>query len=405
MGLRRDRSFALPLGSLASGVLAYVFFAVVTRALGADDAAPVSVLWTLWSFAGAALAFPVQHWVVRTVTAAGGDEHDVRAALPGLGSTVLGVSVLCTLVALLGRDPLFGVGGVGFPVLVGVLVLGSAYVGLVRGVLAGRRRWGAAGLALVAENGVRVVAAGVLLVAGVDSPLLFGVVLVAAQGVGVLWPSTLHLRSRGGGPTGVRWWSFLGGAASGQLLSQLVLTGGPVVLALSGAAPREVTGLFAALALFRAPYTVAVGSVPQLTARFTRQSVAGDAGALTRERWLLGGATLALAAVALPLGGWLGPPLVELVFGADVVAPAAVCGWVAAGSVLALGGLAATALVMAGGSTRALARAWGAGLAAAAVVLLVTERDDTAVAGAFAAAEAAAFLLLVTARRRAGERP
>jgi hypothetical protein len=40
----RDTS-ALAIGSAASGLLAYVFFALVTRALGSATAAPVSVLW------------------------------------------------------------------------------------------------------------------------------------------------------------------------------------------------------------------------------------------------------------------------------------------------------------------------------------------------------------------------
>ena len=38
--------------------------------------------------------------------------------------------------------------------------------------------------------------------------------------------------------------------------------------------------MFAALALFRAPYMVALGSVPQLTLRVTRHSVAGEHAAL-----------------------------------------------------------------------------------------------------------------------------
>ena len=64
-------SGVLAVGSLLNGLLAYVFFATVTRALGAEAAAPVSVLWAYWSFAAAALAFPLQHWAARSVTATG----------------------------------------------------------------------------------------------------------------------------------------------------------------------------------------------------------------------------------------------------------------------------------------------------------------------------------------------
>ena len=48
------RPSPLVLGSAANGLLAYVFFALVTHALGGTRAAPVSVLWSWWSFAAAA---------------------------------------------------------------------------------------------------------------------------------------------------------------------------------------------------------------------------------------------------------------------------------------------------------------------------------------------------------------
>ena len=53
------------------------------------------------------------------------------------------------------------------------------------------------------------------------------------------------------------------------MIGQAVLTGGPVVLALAGGSARDITALFAGLALFRAPYIVALGLVSQLTGRFT----------------------------------------------------------------------------------------------------------------------------------------
>jgi len=65
-GRARDTT-ALGAGSLVTGLLAYVFFALSTRSLGASAAAPVSVLWTYWSFAAAALTFPLQHWIARSV--------------------------------------------------------------------------------------------------------------------------------------------------------------------------------------------------------------------------------------------------------------------------------------------------------------------------------------------------
>ena len=88
----RDTS-ALGVGAALSGVLAYVFFALVTQVLGPVRAAPVSVLWAYWSFAGAALTFPLQHWVSRSVPAHDG-ERSVREALPGVALVSVGLAAL-----------------------------------------------------------------------------------------------------------------------------------------------------------------------------------------------------------------------------------------------------------------------------------------------------------------------
>ena len=95
MTTRVRHTSALAAGSAVSGLLAYVFFAVVTRALGSTAAAPVSVLWAYWSFAGAALTFPLQHWIARSVSAHGG-ERSVREPLPGIALVSLLLAVVMT---------------------------------------------------------------------------------------------------------------------------------------------------------------------------------------------------------------------------------------------------------------------------------------------------------------------
>ena len=112
----------LAIGSALNGLLAYVFFATVTRALGAEAAAPVSVLWAYWSFAAAALAFPLQHWAARSVTATG-SEHAVRRSLPAVGAAVVTLGPVIGVLAWLVRDPLFHRGDAWFPVLVAFFVL------------------------------------------------------------------------------------------------------------------------------------------------------------------------------------------------------------------------------------------------------------------------------------------
>ena len=98
------------------------------------------MLWAYWSFAGAALTFPLQHWIARSVVAHGG-ERSVRTALPGVLRWSLLAGVVTFGAAWLGRDLLFGSGDLWFPLLVGAVTLASAAMGIVRGVLTARRRF------------------------------------------------------------------------------------------------------------------------------------------------------------------------------------------------------------------------------------------------------------------------
>jgi len=345
----------LAVGSAVNGLLAYVFFAVVTRALGADAAAPVSVLWAYWSFAAAALAFPLQHWAARSVTATGSDDH-VRRSLPAISAAVLVLAPAIGLLSWLARDALFHSGGVWFPLLVVGSTIGSALTGLVRGMLQAHERFGAVATALVLENAVRVVVSLALVAAGVDSPVAYGLALVLGYVTGLVWPWTLRMTLQGDdheSPLGL-----LGAASGGQLLGQVVLTGGPVLLALSGGDPAQVTVLFAGLALFRAPYTLSIGMVAQLTARFTRLVVEGRRRALARTRSRLVAATVVLGLLAAPVGAVTGPLLLPLVFGRDVTMPGHLTAVLASGSTVAIGALIATLLLIALGRTTGQVRAW-----------------------------------------------
>ena len=109
----RRQGAALALGSALNGVLGYGVFALTTRGLGAVDAAPVAVLWSLWALCGAAVTFPLQH----LLTAAGPTRAVAGRDLAGLAATVVGVAVVLGLVTGLLREPLFGRSGPAFPVL------------------------------------------------------------------------------------------------------------------------------------------------------------------------------------------------------------------------------------------------------------------------------------------------
>ena len=401
-GRSRDTR-SLALGSAVSGLLAYLVFALTTRGLGATAAGPVSVLWSYWACAGAAFTFPLQHWIARTATAHG--ERAVRQTLPRLCVVALGVSVLLGLLAWLAREPLFHRSDLWFPAMVAAVTLGSSVTGVVRGTLSARGRFSSVAWSLVAENGFRCLAAGALVAAGSGSVVAFGLCLVAGHLVMLLWPSALRLGTSGDASGAPSAFAFLASAGVAQLVGQLVLIGGPVLLALAGGTQREVTTLFAALALFRAPYMLALGMVAQLTIRVTSLVVGGRFDVLDAARRRLRLATVAAVVGAAAFGGWLGPPLLRLVFGSDVRLAAGLTAVVAVGCTLAVVNLVVMVGALARGRTTPVAHVWlvavvAAGVAFVALSPLSPVSELQAVVWCFLAAETVALVGLSVVEQR-----
>ncbi|QBR93654.1 hypothetical protein [Nocardioides euryhalodurans] len=389
----RDAS-VLAAGSLGGGVLAYVFFAMVTRALGADDAAPVAVLWAWWSFAGAALTFPIQHWIARQ-SALDHGEGGIRHGLPRVAAAVAAVSLAAGGLAWLARDRLFGLDGASFPLLVVAVGVGSALIGLVRGTLSARRRFSAVGTGLAVENALRCAAAAVLMAGGVEDPVAYGLALVAGYAAVLIWPAALVPRRGNAGAAGPSL-AFVSAASAGQLLAQVTLTGGPVLLAAVGGAPAEVTALFAGLALFRAPYTLGLGLVSALTGRLTRLVVARRRATLRRVRHGVVAATVVLGLLGGLGAAWLGPDLMELVFGEGVRLEPGATAVIAVGSVFALANLVWTIGTLARGRPVAAAWVWLVAAPAGPAAFLLrggSALDDTA--ATFLAVEATAWVAFV----------
>jgi len=386
-------------GAGVSGLLAYLFFALSTRSLGASAAAPVTLLWTYWSFSAAAVTFPLQHWIVRSVVAHG--EGSVRRTLPGVVVGVGAASLAAGLVAWVVREPLFGRADAWFPVLVASVTMGSGLTGIVRGSLSARGRNASVAAALVLENGVRCLAAAVLIAWATPSALGLGICLAAGALAHLMWPSSFRLaREMTSQPTGSRLW-YLSGASAGQLMAQAVLTAGPVLLALGGGSAAQVTAVFAALALFRAPYTLAIGVVSQLTGRFTVLFLRGRTTARRRVWLAVVASTGTAAAFGAGVGAWAGRRLLPVVFGEQVVLPAAPAALLAAGSAVAVGSLVLAVMILAQGRGVAFARAWGlAVLAGGAVFTLLAGEPLMRVCWAFLVTEVLALVALAVEERR-----
>jgi len=388
VGAIRDSSI-LAAGSLVSGLAAYAFIAIGTRAVGSEAFAAVSVLWTLWAMSAAVFTFPVQHWVIRTIEADSG-EGTVRAARSSLFLSALVVSVLLGLVCWLARSTLFGDDGATFPVLAGIVPLGTVFMGFNRGVLSARGRFKSTALAIAGENSIRAAAALVMTTA-----TGLGWALIGGYLVGFLWPSSLRLENSGERSSDGSPLAFLGGVAGGSLIGQIVLTSGPVVLAIVGGAPIQVTGLFSALALFRAPYMVAIGITPRMTAWLTRIVLDEGHPAIWRITRRTAVASVILAGVAAGLGGAIGPELLSLVFGPEVVLGGTTTAIVAAGSALATCTLFLTLLMLAAARTTLISAVWiFAAIAGIVVVMSGIGAPVDTVALGFLSAEIVALVVL-----------
>lgn len=404
MRSRLGDTTALGVASVTSGLLAYVFFAMSTRSLGAAAAAPVSVLWTYWSFAAAALTFPLQHWVARSVAAHEG-EGAVHRAMARVTVLVVLTAAATGLIAWFMRQTLFHSSSVWFPVLVACVTLGAGFIGVVRGGLAARRRFFSLATCLIAENGSRCVYAAVLIAVDGQSSVAFGWCLAAGSLVGFLWPSAFRFARSENASLGESPVRFIGGAASGQLIGQAVLTGGPVLLAVSGGTAAQVTTLFAALALFRAPYTVAIGVVAKLTGYLTVLYVNQRLRLLRNWRLgVIGSGVLALP-VAGGIGALVGPWLLPLIFGGEVKLSASLCALVAVGSAIALVNLVTTIMIMAQGRSGAVLTAWLIGALGGFVYWVASSLSPlNQTCWTFVVAESVAFVALLVGESIGGVR-
>jgi O-antigen/teichoic acid export membrane protein len=390
----RDSS-ALALGSLVSGLAAYAFIGIGTRSVGAAAFAAVSVLWTLWAMSAAVFTFPVQHWVIRTVEADGG-ENRVRRAIPSLLQAAAGLGVVLGAVSWIGREAFFSSDGWVFPLLAAVIPVGSVLMGLNRGVLASRRRFRETALAIVGENLIRVAAAVI-----VSSAVGLGVGLIAGFAIALAWPSSFKLDTSGSDAQAISPLAFVGGVAGGSLIGQIVLTSGPLFLALVGGTPVQITGLFSALALFRAPYMIGLGVSPRLTAGLTRLALDKGSPAMGRLTLRTLAAAAALGSVAAALGATIGPSLLSLVFGPDVVLGATTTAVVAAASALALCSLFLTLTIVAAARVATVSAAWAVSAVAGGAYLaggLGSPVDTVAVAFLVAESVAVGSIALALVR-------
>lgn len=402
-GLAVDTAL-LGASTIATGLMAYVFVVVLTRSVGAEAAAPVVVLWTYWTAATSALTFPVQHWIARTARL-DGHERRLAAATRRFWSFVLLISTLAGVGTWLLGDRLFDGEGAFYPTCVGVITLESALMGTTRGTLMSRQRYGATAMSFVGETALRVVAALLCASADLDArwyafSLLLGVAVVVA------WPDSLRFSSAGhdveATPAPLQ---ELADFAGSHLVSQVVLAGPPIALALLGGSKVEITSLFAAFTVLRLPHLMARRLVTTLTVELTRWYAAGQSGPLFAAWvWTVVGSIVAAAAGAI--AAWLaGPWVVRLLYGPEIQIDGASMAAATAGAVLGLGNLVLNLFFLVRGRDRMALLTWLSAFAAGVLCLAVTPGEAVRrVIVGFLVVEAGVFVALAGQERRLAAR-
>lgn len=393
-------------GTAVSAISVLIYQPVAGRALGTDGFAPIAILWTMMFVIYTVLMIPIEQFITRRLVVTGGgpgwlgsDRRTVAAVLGG-GWALGTVFVIATLGTFFGGDPIF-------VALTTVLLVSRGVLAVGRGMLAGRRRFVAYGASLAAE-------AVTLLVLAIAAAMVSPTTVTFAWAL-VVGPLTVLLfrpwRSDdavlvGGTPLDTAA-SFLGWLIVATAASQIVIASGPIVVGFIGGSAAAVSIVFATFTLFRGPVTSAYNLVARVLPDFTELSVRGEFAvlALWRHRIAIAGSVLAFLGAMTAY--FVGPWIIELLYGTAFEPPRMVAALGGAGVGAGLGALFVGQIFIASGRTKGLAGGWLASLMLAAIGVITIPADPMLkIAWGFAIGEIAAVVILGFApQKRASTEP
>lgn len=386
-GFRAPGTGLMVFGGLLAALGAYLFQIVGGRALGAERFAPISVLWTMFFILATVVLVPVEQHITREA-ASGRKVMTFRALLPSLVAVALvaGVGVVFVLFSL---DDVF-LGDPTFLVVTFVLFVSYGLYEVGRGLLAGHRRFGLVGWAMIGESLGRLgLALAFLSLASTAVSLGWAMAFGAFTVLGTRFWRFDHETSTGSASGAGR---FLGVYVVGSAASQTLLGGAPLAVLALGGGPELISIAFLTFTLYRAPLTLTYLLQGRLLPYLVRMVATGDRSQADRliSRFLVIGAGLCLAGAST--GYLAGADVVQLLLGAEFRPTPVVAALVAGGVVAAVTTQVVGQFLVAEGRTSALTVVWSLGLTAAVVVLAVSSLEPlTRVALAFAVGESVAL--------------
>jgi O-antigen/teichoic acid export membrane protein len=404
----------LVLGSIVGGLAAYGFQVVGTRALGSAGYAPIGTLWTIQYLAWSVVLFTVETFVVRETLRAPGRRALSRATAIGAWRWIVGAAAIVTVSCWLVRDRLF-YGVEELAIIVGAIVLSFGALAIIRGQLAGEGRYLAYGVISAGESVARLAIATGIAMSGASTRALAWTLPAGAAVAVSSWFALALVRGRRDGrvssgdppsPDATGGGRFLVPMTVVNAAAQLLLAGAPVAMVVLSASASEVSVFFVTLTAARVPIVVALGGLlSRVLPAFVDILARRGRTAMPRMAVLVAAAAIGVAAVGAISASAVGGPLIGAFFGQEFSPPGWLAAAVAAGVVLATGGLVLNQLLIADGSEQRLIVPWTSGLMSAiATMLIVTGTPSRRVGFAFVVGEMVALGALVAVARFASRR-
>ena len=311
------------MGLVVSGLSAYGFLAITSRALGPAAYAPVSVLWTLVFVAAPGLFQPVEQESARLISARRVMGLGARSVVLRVAATGGVLAALVVLAAALAQGPIVSRLFDGQQAFLGAFVAAVvAYLlfYVTRGVLAGAGAFDSYA-ALVSVDGIaRLLAVAGLAAAGVRFAGGYGLLVGLPALAGVVAGLAVHRQGVAEGPP-VPWAEVTNAVAllvAGQLLGQLLVNAGPLVVKiLSSPDEHAVAGTFLnGLVIARIPLFFFQAVQAALLPALAAQAAAGHLDQFRHGLLRLMEAVTGIAVLAVLGSAALGPFVVTHFFGA-----------------------------------------------------------------------------------------
>jgi O-antigen/teichoic acid export membrane protein len=400
----------------------YVVLAVAARNLDAAGLAALSSYYLLINTVGRGLFAAVELETTRAVAAAlaaGKDDAPARrAALRHTGMLLAGALVL-----LVASTPLLGgIMGSAFSA-IGLLAVGAVGMAasyLLRGPLAGRRRYGLYAVTFWAEAGLGLAAAAALVLLGDGdptwwiasmalAPLAAAAVLARPALRGVVAPGRAGGTARPGiDATGTD------SVGSGSSATRAVIWSAALLLAGQGVwnlapvlvtsrladTPAVAAGFFTVAVILRAPVLFFPSVQALLLPVFAEMAATGRHDAVRRTTRRIGGVLVVAGAVWIAIAIFVVPAVSHLVFGATLTPPLWVLAVLAASTVVGAAAQIGQTHLVAIRRPAAAALAWIAGLGLLLVVGLLAAPPLPAAAVGQLAGALAVLVVLSLVRRR-----